>query len=254
MSMLSVQDLTIKWGGVTAVKDLSFEVMPKEIFSIIGPNGAGKTTTLNMISRLYQPSSGSIRLNGADITRSAAHEVAGMGMARTFQNIELFEHASVLDNLLMGRHAVTKGSLFGDLLFLRSVWQRERDNRRVAEEVIDFLGIERYRNATVAGLPYGVRKQVELARALCMRPKLLLLDEPCSGLNPEERRDMTFWIQDLRNLLGMTVILIEHDMSVVAKVSDRVLALNYGEVMALGTPAEVQTNPQVIKAYLGDQA
>ena len=254
MSMLSVQDLTIKWGGVTAVKDLSFEVMPKEIFSIIGPNGAGKTTTLNMISRLYQPSSGSIRLNGADITRSAAHEVAGMGMARTFQNIELFEHASVLDNLLMGRHAVTKGSLFGDLLFLRSVWQRERDTRRVAEEVIDFLGIERYRNATVAGLPYGVRKQVELARALCMRPKLLLLDEPCSGLNPEERRDMTFWIQDLRNLLGMTVILIEHDMSVVAKVSDRVLALNYGEVMALGTPAEVQTNPQVIKAYLGDQA
>ncbi|MCY1163873.1 Lipopolysaccharide export system ATP-binding protein LptB [compost metagenome] len=254
MSMLSVQDLTIKWGGVTAVKDLSFEVMPKEIFSIIGPNGAGKTTTLNMISRLYQPSSGSIRLNGADITRSAAHEVAGMGMARTFQNIELFEHASVLDNLLMGRHAVTKGSLLGDLLFLRSVWQRERDNRRVAEEVIDFLGIERYRNSTVAGLPYGVRKQVELARALCMRPKLLLLDEPCSGLNPEERRDMTFWIQDLRNLLGMTVILIEHDMSVVAKVSDRVLALNYGEVMALGTPAEVQSNPQVIKAYLGDLA
>jgi branched-chain amino acid transport system ATP-binding protein len=254
MSMLSVQDLTIKWGGVTAVKDLSFEVMPKEIFSIIGPNGAGKTTTLNMISRLYQPSSGSIRLNGADITRSAAHEVAGMGMARTFQNIELFEHASVLDNLLMGRHAVTKGTLFGDLLFLRSAWQRERDNRRVAEEVIDFLGIERYRNSTVAGLPYGVRKQVELARALCMRPKLLLLDEPCSGLNPEERRDMTFWIQDLRNLLGMTVILIEHDMSVVAKVSDRVLALNYGEVMALGTPAEVQSNPQVIKAYLGDQA
>jgi branched-chain amino acid transport system ATP-binding protein len=254
MSMLSVQDLTIKWGGVTAVKDLSFEVMPKEIFSIIGPNGAGKTTTLNMISRLYDPTGGSIKLNGEDITRRGAHEVAGMGMARTFQNIELFEHASVLDNLLMGRHAVSRGSLLGDLLFTRSAWQRERDNRRVAEEVIDFLEIERYRNMTVAGLPYGVRKQVELARALCMRPKLLLLDEPCSGLNPEERRDMTFWIQDLRNLLGMTVILIEHDMSVVAKVSDRVLALNYGEVMALGTPAQVQCNPQVIKAYLGDQA
>jgi branched-chain amino acid transport system ATP-binding protein len=252
--MLSVQDLTIKWGGVTAVKDLSFEVMPKEIFSIIGPNGAGKTTTLNMISRLYDPTSGSIKLNGEDITGRGAHEVAGMGMSRTFQNIELFEHASVLDNLLMGRHAVSTGSLLGDLLFTRSARQRERDNRRVAEEVIDFLEIERYRNATVAGLPYGVRKQVELARALCMRPKLLLLDEPCSGLNPEERRDMTFWIQDLRNLLGMTVILIEHDMSVVAKVSDRVLALNYGEVMALGTPAEVQRNPQVIKAYLGDQA
>ncbi|MEX5748986.1 ABC transporter ATP-binding protein [Massilia sp. X63] len=254
MSMLSVQDLTITWGGVTAVKDLSFEVMPKEIFSIIGPNGAGKTTTLNMISRLYNPSAGYIRLDGEDITRRGAHEVAGMGMARTFQNIELFEHASVLDNLLMGRHAVTKGSLLGDMLFVPGAWRRERDNRRVAEEVIDFLEIERYRNSTVAGLPYGVRKQVELARALCMRPKLLLLDEPCSGLNPEERRDMTFWIQDLRNLLGMTVILIEHDMSVVAKVSDRVLALNYGEVMALGTPAEVQRNPQVIKAYLGDQA
>jgi branched-chain amino acid transport system ATP-binding protein len=252
--MLSVQDLTIRWGGVTAVKDLSFEVKPKEIFSIIGPNGAGKTTTLNMISRLYNPTAGSIRLEGEDITRRGAHEVAGMGMARTFQNIELFEHASVLDNLLMGRHAVTKGSLLGDMLFVPGARQRERDNRRVAEEVIDFLEIERYRNSTVAGLPYGVRKQVELARALCMRPKLLLLDEPCSGLNPEERRDMTFWIQDLRNLLGMTVILIEHDMSVVAKVSDRVLALNYGEVMALGSPAEVQRNPQVIKAYLGDQA
>jgi len=254
MTMLRVENLGIRLGGVNAVKDLSFEVGEKEIFSIIGPNGAGKTTTLNMISRLYKPTAGSISLGGVDITRRRAHEVAAMGMARTFQNIELFEHATVLDNLLMGRHAATAGSLFGDLAFNRLARQRERDNRRAAEEVIDFLEIERYRNATVAGLPYGVRKLVELARALCMRPKLLLLDEPCSGLNPEERRDITFWIQDLRNLLGMTIILIEHDMSVVAKVSDRVLALNYGEVMALGTPEEVQSNPKVIKAYIGDAA
>ncbi|MES2534390.1 MAG: ABC transporter ATP-binding protein [Pseudomonadota bacterium] len=254
MSILSVRGLTIQLGGVTAVKDLSFDVKPHEIFSIIGPNGAGKTTTLNMISRLYNPSSGSISLNGEDITQRAAHEVAFMGLARTFQNIELFEHASVLQNLLMGRHAPTGGSLLGDMMFWPAARKRERENRKAAEEIIDFLEIERYRNATVAGLPYGVRKQIELARALCMRPRLLLLDEPCSGLNPEERRDMAFWITDIRDLLGISIILIEHDMAVVGKVSDRVLALNYGEVMALGTPAEVQKNPMVIKAYLGGDA
>ncbi len=254
MKGIAVQNLTVKLGGVTAVKNLSFSVAPGEIFGIIGPNGAGKTTTFNLLSRLYTPTSGAIIFGDEDITAKAAHEVAGMGLARTFQNIELFEKATVLQNLLVGRHAASTGNFWSDLVFTPKARQREHDDRLAVERVIDFLQLEGYRNQTVDHLPYGARKLVELGRALCMQPKILLLDEPCSGLNPEERRDMVFWIRDIRDLLGMTVVLIEHDMGVVSKVCDRVLALNYGELLALGSPSEVQANAKVTEAYLGQDA
>ncbi len=254
MKGIAVNNLTVKLGGVTAVRDLSFSVTAGEIFGIIGPNGAGKTTTFNLLSRLYTPTSGSISFGGKDITGKQAHEVAAMGLARTFQNIELFEKATVLQNLLVGRHAASRGNFWSDLVFTPQARQREREDRLTAEQVIDFLELEAYRNQTVDHLPYGARKLVELGRALCMRPQLLLLDEPCSGLNPEERRDMVFWIRDIRDLLGMTVVLIEHDMGVVSRVCDRVLALNYGQLLALGSPAEVQSDPGVAEAYLGQDA
>jgi len=251
MKGIAVENLTVKLGGVTAVSNLSFSVAPGEIFGIIGPNGAGKTTTFNLLSRLYTPTSGVIRLGEIDITTKEAHQVAELGLARTFQNIELFEKATVLQNLLVGRHSATNGNFWSDLIFTQKVRKRERENRLTAEKVIDFLHLESYRNQMVDHLPYGARKLIELGRALCMSPQLLLLDEPCSGLNPEERRDMVFWIRDIRDLLDITVVLIEHDMGVISKVCDRVLALNNGELLAIGKPASVQANSRVAEAYLG---
>jgi branched-chain amino acid transport system ATP-binding protein len=185
------------------------------------------------------------------LTQQPPQNVASLGIARTFQNIELFEHASVLHNLLIGRHTHRSTALWQDLFFTRSVRDAEIKAREKAEEIIDFLGLQHHRDAFVAGLPYGVRKVVELARALCTEPRLLLLDEPSSGLNVEETDDMAFWIQDIKHELGITVLMVEHDMSLVSKVSDRVLAMNQGEMLAMGTPREVQTDPGVIEAYLG---
>ncbi|MGB7479818.1 MAG: ABC transporter ATP-binding protein [Burkholderiaceae bacterium] len=248
--LLQADHLTVRFGGLTAVNDVSFAVREGEIFTLIGPNGAGKTTTFNLISGLYRPSSGSIRFGGQTISHLAPDRIAALGIARTFQNIELFEHATVLQNLLIGRHTRRRTALWQELLFTPATRRAELDFRDEVEKVIDLLDLQHYRDSLVAGLPYGARKVVELARALCMQPRLLLLDEPSSGLNTEETDDMAFWIEDIRNL-GVTIIMVEHDMTLVGRVSDRVLALNYGEVLATGSAAEVQADPAVIEAYLG---
>jgi len=249
--LLSVKNLGISFGGVRAVDGVTFDVARGEVFTLIGPNGAGKTTVFNLISRLYTPSSGTIELDGTDLGRRAPHEIAGLGIARTFQNIELFEHATVLQNLLLGRHGHRRSRFVEELLFLPRVRQQELAHREAVEKVIDFLDLQPHRDSLIANLSYGVRKVVEMARALCTEPKLLLLDEPSSGLSVEETEGMAFWIQDIRSLLGITVLMVEHNMSLVSTVSDRVLALNYGRPIALGTAREVQEHPDVIKAYLG---
>ena len=249
--LLSARDLSVRFGGVLAVNGVSFDVKRGEVFTLIGPNGAGKTTVFNLISRIYQPTTGSITFEGKPLTAQPPHRVASLGIARTFQNIELFEHASVLHNLLVGRHTHRRTHMFSDLFFTRKVRAAEIEAREKVERVIELLDLQHHRDSLVAGLPYGVRKVVELARALCTEPKLLLLDEPSSGLNVEETEDMAFWIQDIQQELGVTVLMVEHDMGLVAKVSDRVLAMNQGEVLAQGTPREVQAHPGVIEAYLG---
>jgi branched-chain amino acid transport system ATP-binding protein len=249
--LLSARHLSVHFGGVRAVDDVSFDVQRGEVFTLIGPNGAGKTTVFNLISRIYQPTAGEILFDGRDITQVPPHEIAALGIARTFQNIELFEHATVLNNLLIGRHRHRRTRVWRDLLFTRAVRDAEFASRRKVEEVIEFLDLQAYRDTMIAGLPYGVRKVVELARALATEPRLLLLDEPSSGLNVEETGDMAFWIQDIRDQLGITVLMVEHDMTLVSRVSDRVVALNQGQVLAAGTAREVQTHPGVVEAYLG---
>ncbi len=254
MNLFHVEDIGIRFGGIRAVEGVSFAVKRGEVFSIIGPNGAGKTTIFNLISRIYNPTTGRLFFEGQDITTIAPHRIAGLGIARTFQNIELFPNATLLQNLLIGRHCHAKVGLFAQLAFLPSVARAEVEHRKRAEEVIAFLGLQRHRDSLIANLPYGIRKVVELGRALCTEPKLLLLDEPSSGLNVEETEEMAFWIEDIKKDLGITVIMVEHDMKLVSAVSDRVMALNYGRILAMGTSAEVQSDPEVIRAYIGGEA
>ncbi len=251
MSLLRLDSISLKFGGLTAVDGGSFSIERGEIFTMIGPNGAGKTSIFNIISRFYEPSGGRIFFDDVEITGVPAHDIANLGIARTFQNIELFANATVLDNLLVGRHIHRATSIYQDMLFLPKVRRAEYANRHRVEEIIDFFDLQRYREQLIANLPYGVRKVCEVARALCTEPKLLLLDEPSSGLNVEETEDLVYWINDIRSDLGITVLMVEHDMTLVNRVSDRVLALNYGQLLALGAPEDVARDPGVIAAYLG---
>ena len=252
-AIFSAQALNLSFGGVHAVRDVSFDVERGEVFSIIGPNGAGKTTVLNLISRLYDvEGDGRLLFEGSDITQIATSEVARRGIARTFQNTELFEHETVLKNLLIGRHVHRRTGLLAELFFTPSVARQEIAFRQAAEDVIDLLDLQGYRDQVVANLPYGIRKMVEVARALCIEPKLLLLDEPSSGLNPEETEDVEFWIEDINEELGATIIMVEHDMNLVSRASNRVMAMADGAVLAVGQSSDIQNHPDVLRAYLGD--
>lgn len=254
MSLLSVKDLSVSFGGIKAVDGVSFDVEPGEVFTIVGPNGAGKSTIFNLISRFYNATSGTITFDGQDVTHMRPDQIAPLGIARTFQNIELFEHSTVLHNLLVGRHSQRSTNLLQDLLFTPATRRAEREHRERAEAVIDFLDLQPYRDKLIAGLPYGVRKVVEVARALASGPRLLLLDEPASGLSVEETQDVAFWIEDMQKDMGLTILMVEHDMSLVNQVSDRVMALADGKPLALGTAQQVQQHPDVIAAYLGVDA
>ncbi|MCB1525468.1 MAG: ABC transporter ATP-binding protein [Rhodoblastus sp.] len=251
MTYFALEDVSIQFGGLKAVDGVSFDVAKGEIFTIIGPNGAGKTTLFNLISRLYNVTTGRIVFKDEEITQLNAQQIAGRGIARTFQNIELFDNASMLQNLLVGRHRHSTTRFWEDLFFLPRVRREEVGHRHAVEEVMEFLRLQRYRDTLIAGLPYGVRKVVEVGRALSIGPEVLLLDEPSSGLNVEETSRMAEWILEINRRLGITILMVEHDMSLVSRVSDRVLALNYGRIMAMGTAQEVQSHPDVVAAYLG---
>lgn len=253
MSLLSVQNVSLRFGGLLALDNVSFDVAEGEVFALVGPNGAGKSTLFNLISRFYTPYSGEIYFQGKSLLNHPPHKISQLGIARTFQNIELFEMASVLQNLLVGRQTHNRAHWLKQVIFAPSVRKAERAHRVAVEKVIDFLDLQAYRDKTIAGLPYGVRKVVEMGRALALGPKLILLDEPASGLSVEETQDVAFWIEDMKKIMGITVLMVEHDMHLVRSVSDRVLALADGKVLALGTPEEVQNHPAVIEAYLGGE-
>jgi branched-chain amino acid transport system ATP-binding protein len=252
--LLEVADLRLQFKGVTAIDDVSFGVAEGELFAIIGPNGAGKTSVFNCVSGVYLPTAGSIRFDGDEIVGERPHKIAASGLVRTFQNVEVFPTMTVVDNLLLGRYHHMKTGLISGALWAGRAVREEVAQRAKVEEIIDFLEIQTIRNALVGNLPHGLQKRVELGRALAMEPRLLMLDEPVAGMNQEETEDMVRFILDVNEELGVTIILVEHDMGVVMSVSSRVLVLDFGRVVSVGSPAEVAVDPAVIEAYLGAQA
>src|SRR5690554_2254352 len=250
--VLRVDGLTLAFGGVKALNGVGFDVRPGSITTVIGPNGAGKTSLFNTISGFYRPQSGSVFFEGRDITRLPAPARARLGLARSFQNIALFRGMSVLDNIKLGRHCQLKTSIFQSLFYLGAARREEMELRADIEaRIIDFLEIDHIRHAPVAALPYGLQKLVEMARALAMQPRVLMLDEPVAGMNREETEDMARFILDVNAEWGVTVLMVEHDMGLVMDLSDHVVVLNFGQVIAQGKPQEVQSNPEVVRAYLG---
>ena len=251
---LRVEDVHLSFGGLKALNGVSVGVKGGEIFSIIGPNGAGKTCLLNCVNRFYHPEQGRILFEGQDISQLKAHRIASLGIARTFQNVELFAHMNVLDNIKLGGHVhLRSGFLSGGIYYGRSRKEEMAFRKQIEEQIIDLLEIEHIRKKVVLTLPYGLQKRVELARALAMRPKILLLDEPATGMNLEETEDMARFILDINEAWGVTIILVEHDMGVVMDISDRLCVLDFGQKIAEGVPEEIRHNEQVIKAYLGEE-
>jgi len=250
-SALSAHDVTLRFGGVTALQDVAFDVGANELVALIGPNGAGKSSLLNVLSGFYRPQSGSIRFGDRDITGWAVHRVARAGLARTFQGTHLLAHMSVLDNIMVGRYGHQRAGLAASFAYYPFAHREEVAHRAVAEDIISFLEIEHVRHQPVGTLGYGMRKRVDLGRALAMEPAVLLLDEPMAGMNGEEKEDLARFILDVRESRRIPVVLVEHDMGVVMDIADRVVVLNFGRKIAEGTPEEVQRHPEVIAAYLG---
>ncbi len=253
MTTLSIENVTLTFGGLNALSDVNMTIEPGLITSIIGPNGAGKTSMLNCISGFYHPTSGEIRYGDRHLSKASPHQVSSMGIARAFQNLELFSGMTVLDNLLLARHQKLHYNVLQAMIFFGKTSKEESKNRQYVEEVIDFMELEPYRNSTVGNLAYGIQKRVEVARALTLGPQLLLLDEPMAGMNIEEKEDMVRFIIDIQKEREATVVLVEHDLGVVMDISDRIYVLDFGELIGSGTPEEVVKIPKVVDAYIGEE-
>ncbi len=252
MAQLNISDVTLTFGGLKALSHVNMTIEPGLITSIIGPNGAGKTSMLNCISGFYHPTKGKITYKDWELTHASPHQVSNMGIARAFQNLELFSGLSVLDNLLLARHQNLTYSLFHAVLFYGKASRVEAENRKHVEDVIDFMELEPYRKSLVGNLSYGIQKKVEVARALTLDPEILLLDEPMAGMNIQEKEDIVRFIMDIQKERNVTVVLVEHDLGVVMDISDRIYVLDFGEVIGSGTPEDVSNNPKVIDAYIGE--